>query len=586
MGMWNNLGLTRKMALFIGAMLLVIGLLSGRFLLTINQLSGQTNSLKEQAAITALMLAREIDHLVWLNNLQKYVLDQGSGVAMTLQTDPTRCGLGQWFYGEGKKNAVAQFPHLAAELAKMEAPHNALHQSAIRIRQLRENGDNAGAVQVYRDVSEPSVKVVQEVLRNVIAMMNAGQNQASKAFVESVQTSTRIAIALCLFGLTLAILMGILIARTVTQPIVRLAEQAGIIAGGKLDINVSMNRKDEIGGLSAALQHMINSIKGMIAKADEKTKEAEASSAKALEAMQAAEAAQRAAERAKAEGMLAAAGQLEGVVNAIDTASRLLSEQVRESERGADAQAARVGETATAMDEMTSTILEVARTAGTASEFSAKTKEKAGQGATVVKKAVSSIQNVHTVSIAMKSDIARLADQAESVSHVMGVISDIADQTNLLALNAAIEAARAGEAGRGFAVVADEVRKLAEKTMASTADVGKSISSIQKSVSDSIGQVEKVVSLIQTATEEASQSGEVLSEIVTMADGAAGQVQAIAAASEEQSATCEEINRAITEINTIAHQTTTAMNEANSAVSQMAGQVDNMNNLIAAMKKS
>jgi methyl-accepting chemotaxis protein len=165
------------------------------------------------------------------------------------------------------------------------------------------------------------------------------------------------------------------------------------------------------------------------------------------------------------------------------------------------------------------------------------------------------------------------------------VISDIADQTNLLALNAAIEAARAGEAGRGFAVVADEVRKLAEKTMTSTSDVGRSVSGIQKSVTESISQVEKAVDLIQTATVEATRSGEMLSEIVNMADGTADQVRTIATASEEQSATCEEINRAVSEINTIANQTSSAMQAANTAVSGMADQIHAMNVLITNMKK-
>ncbi|MCL2123966.1 MAG: methyl-accepting chemotaxis protein, partial [Desulfovibrionaceae bacterium] len=205
--------------------------------------------------------------------------------------------------------------------------------------------------------------------------------------------------------------------------------------------------------------------------------------------------------------------------------------------------------------------------------------------AVVVRKAVSSIQNVQAVSLAMKADIEKLAKQAEAISSIMSVISDIADQTNLLALNAAIEAARAGDAGRGFAVVADEVRKLAEKTMASTTDVGQSVTGIQKSMSTSIAQVEKAVELIRTATEEATRSGDMLSEIVTMADGAADQVRAIATASEEQSATCDEINKAITEINNIAHQTANAMHAAKSAVSNMATEVHGMNALIADLKK-
>ena len=153
--------------------------------------------------------------------------------------------------------------------------------------------------------------------------------------------------------------------------------------------------------------------------------------------------------------------------------------------------------------------------------------------------------------------------QAESISNIMTVISDIADQTNLLALNAAIEAARAGDAGRGFAVVADEVRKLAEKTMTSTSDVGAAVTGIQKSVNASIKQMEQSFDLIGRATEKASRSGDVLFEIVSLADNTAGQVQAIAAASEQQSSTCEEINRSI------AGETAGAMLEAARTVNEL-----------------
>jgi len=584
MNFWNNLGLTRKMLVFICAMLFVIGTLSAVLVYTINLLSEETRELKDAGDLSALMLAREIDHLNWMNALQEYVLDPKQDT-LQIQVDPHKCGLGLWYYGEGRKKAAAKFPHIEAELVKMDAPHKALHESAAKIRQVYEKGDIDESMRIFRDVSMPNVQAVQAALKKISALMNAGQAVALKNFMDSVDFSRNLALGLIAFGLILAVLMGFLIARTVTAPVLKIAKDAGIAAGGNLEVAIDIKRADEIGCLAAALQRLIVNIKDMIAKAELKTREAEESYAKALEAARAAEAAQNAAERAKAEGMLAAAGQLEDVATAIETASAQLSRQVLESEHGAGAQAARVADTATAMEEMTATILEVARTAGAASEFSVQTKGKAGEGAAVVSRAVASIQNVQTVSLAMKSNIAQLAGQAEAISSVMSVIADIADQTNLLALNAAIEAARAGEAGRGFAVVADEVRKLAEKTMASTSDVGQSVSGIQRSVADAIAQVEKVVDLIQTATEEAARSGAMLSEIVIMADGAADQVQAIATASEEQSATCEEINRAIAEINAIARQTACAMRQANTEVSGMAEQIHAMTELIVEMKQ-
>ena len=178
-----------------------------------------------------------------------------------------------------------------------------------------------------------------------------------------------------------------------------------------------------------------------------------------------------------------------------------------------------------------------------------------------------------------------LTGQAQAISRIMEVISDIADQTNLLALNAAIEAARAGEAGRGFAVVADEVRKLAEKTMHSTTDVGEAIQSIQSSTARNMDQVDRAVETIRRATNSINQSGTALGEIVVMADNTADQVRAIAVASEQQSASSDEINRAVTQVNVIAGETAKAMQEAAGAVSSLTGEARTLVGLIEKMKR-
>ena len=158
----------------------------------------------------------------------------------------------------------------------------------------------------------------------------------------------------------------------------------------------------------------------------------------------------------------------------------------------------------------------------------------------------------------------------------MGVINDIADQTNLLALNAAIEAARAGDAGRGFAVVADEVRKLAEKTMNATKEVAQAISGIQKGTRENVRRVDLANERIEEATDLARESGDALTNIVTLVESSSTQVQSIAAASGEQSTASEEINRSLDDINRIASETAEAMSEAVEAVSGLLGEAENL----------
>ena len=392
---------------------------------------------------------------------------------------------------------------------------------------------------------------------------------------------------LAALGITLVFaLVAFVIGRMLASPVKRITAFAETVAGGDLDAPLSVRARDETGRLAGSLHTMVGTLKARIAEAREQSELAQKETARAQEAVQMAEEARHKAENARREGMLAAAGQLEGVVGVVGSVVAGLSAQIERSERGAAEQASRVTETVTAMEEMNATVTEVARNAGTASEVSAATRQKAEAGAEVVSRAVGSIHRVGEQSLKLKDDMRALAEQARSIDRIMGVISDIADQTNLLALNAAIEAARAGDAGRGFAVVADEVRKLAEKTMASTTDVGNAIKAIQQSAGQSAEQVDIAVRIIDEATEFAGKSGEALQQIVEMADSTADQVRTIATASEQQSASSEEISRSISHVNAIAGDTAQAMQAAAGAVTDLAEQTRALSGLIENMKKS
>ena len=284
--------------------------------------------------------------------------------------------------------------------------------------------------------------------------------------------------------------------------------------------------------------------------------------------------------------MLAAADKLEAMGNVLSSASTQLSAQIEQADKGAAESAQRLSEAAAAINEMDATVQDVARNAGAAESASGETREKAEAGAGIVEKAVRSIEEVHRMSITIKDDMAQLSEHAQAITQIMNVISDIADQTNLLALNAAIEAARAGEAGRGFAVVADEVRKLAEKTMASTNDVSSAIKAIQESTAKSMEAVDGAVNQIGQATGLANDSGRALQEIVATVESTADQVHAIAAASEEQSATSQEINQSIILVNDRARETAVVMTEAATAVEELASQAQGLTRLIQELKNS
>ena len=408
------------------------------------------------------------------------------------------------------------------------------------------------------------------------------------------QTLLRNSVLLALLFAFIAVLVLTFVARSMTKVLNGCVLYVGHVAKGNLSIPAEMQtnldkaseRGDEIGTLSRGIGQMVDGIRKLFSEAEQKTKEAEASAEKAKIAVEEAEKARKEAENARHDGMLVAASQVEGVVNIISSATTELSAQIEQSGRGAEEQAARTAETATAMEEMNSTVIEVAKNAAEAAKMSSKAREKAEEGEKIVRTAVESIKEVQCLALDLMKDMKTLDNHAQSISQIMNVISDIADQTNLLALNAAIEAARAGEAGRGFAVVADEVRKLAEKTMASTSQVGEAIKAIQESADLSVKQVETAVRSIDSATELAGQSGNALEEIVKMTENAEDQVRAIAAASEQQSASSEEINKSVTQVTTIAGETARAMEEAAKAVSELAAQAQILNGLVDDMRRA
>lgn len=448
----------------------------------------------------------------------------------------------------------------------------------------------------YADFAEKSGIITQEKQKLVVDSGNMAAITLTLAGKINDEVTQRTALRLqsvtwqLLGAVGIAILLGLLLALWVTRNVLRqLGRDPGVLAvmARKVtDGNYSIEDGAPLRGVYADFVHMIGALRENIEHSQRESQRAREASEEAQRAAQVAEAAKLEAQEARKVGMVTAADRLSGVVAIVSSASEQLATQIEQSERGASRQASRVTETATAMEEMNATVLEVARNATVASTVSAQTRQKAEAGSQVVQKAVQAIQTVQAQSIQLRLDMGELDVNTRAISQIMGVISDIADQTNLLALNAAIEAARAGEAGRGFAVVADEVRKLAEKTMTSTTDVSNAIRRIQQSVAQSVAQVDGSVKAIDEATEFANQSGSALKEIVHMVDNAADQVRAIATAAEQQSASSEEINMSIGQVNSIAGETAQSMQEAARAVGDLANQAQVLRGLIEDMKRS
>ncbi len=381
-------------------------------------------------------------------------------------------------------------------------------------------------------------------------------------------------------------ILSLIISLAISKSLKRILNYTFSVASGDLESKISISKKNEFGMIANNVEHMVNQLKNKILEADDQTRQIEIQVEEANNAKLLAQTSLQKAERAKANGMLQAAQELEGVVEVITSASEELSIQITQSSRGAEEQFQQINGMVISMEEMNVTVLDVAKNASRASEASDGARSKAQQGAIIVSQVVGAINEVQKQALTLKADMGGLSLQAEGIGQIINVISDIADQTNLLALNAAIEAARAGEAGRGFAVVADEVRKLAEKTMTATREVDEAIRGIQDGTRKNMDNVDRTTQTIAEVTSQAEMSGETLNEIVSMVNQSSDQVRAIATASEEQSATSEGIKHSIECVASISSDTTQAMGQAEYAVSELARQAQVLQELIKSMKSN
>jgi methyl-accepting chemotaxis protein len=417
---------------------------------------------------------------------------------------------------------------------------------------------------------------------NVAGMLFIGSDRAAIAATE--HTILYSALAASSMVALVVLVMGFFTARGMTSPLRRIIDLARKVSRGDLEARPEGRFSGEMGELAGALDKMVTGLKAKIAEAEAMSQEAN-EEAKCAEAARAeAEKAQSMAEAAKREGMLEAAENLGLVIENIIAASGELESQVEHVRDGADHQRDRLREVVEAIAQMTSTVLDVAKNASRAAQSAEDTKAKASTGSAVVEESMRSIDRVNAVSANLKDAMAALGDQTQAIGRVMSVISDIADQTNLLALNAAIEAARAGEAGRGFAVVADEVRKLAEKTMTATKEVGQAVVSIQQSVAGNIQNVDQAAVAVSEATGLAGKSGDVLREILELAEASAREVAGIAAAAEQQSAAAEQINKAMNEVSEVVESTSSGMHESAQAVHALADLSGDMDQIIVKLR--
>jgi len=251
---------------------------------------------------------------------------------------------------------------------------------------------------------------------------------------------------------------------------------------------------------------------------------------------------------------------------------------------GAEEVAAQAETVATAGEEMSATSGNIAQNCQMASEGSQQASAAAVSGARVVDETISVMNSIaERVRISAKA-VESLGSRSDQIGEIVGTIEDIADQTNLLALNAAIEAARAGEQGRGFAVVADEVRALAERTTRATREIGEMIKAIQQETKGAVIAMEEGVSEVAKGSEKAADSGKALEQILQQINDVNSQIHQVATAAEQQTATTSEISSNMQQITQVVAQTSRGAQDSASAANRLSTLADDLRRIISQFK--
>ncbi|GFM55521.1 methyl-accepting chemotaxis protein [Pseudomonas capsici] len=376
------------------------------------------------------------------------------------------------------------------------------------------------------------------VLGKLVDINTEQLNDTKKQAAQEYASAFNLVIGLLITATLLTILFAWLLTKSITRPISAALHAAETIAEGNLTRPIEVDGSDEAGRLLLAMQTMQGKLRDTLQR-------------------------------------------ISGSATQLASAAEELNAVTDESARGLAQQNNEIEQAATAVNEMTSAVEEVARNATSTSEASKSATSSAGDGRDLVVETVNAIERMSGDVQSTAELISNLAEESRDIGKVLDVIRGLADQTNLLALNAAIEAARAGEAGRGFAVVADEVRALAHRTQQSTSEIERMIGSIQGGTEQAVNSMRNSTERAESTLSIAKGAGLALETIHTAVEEINERNLVIASAAEEQAQVAREVDRNLVNIRDLSAQSTTGANQTTAASNELSRLAVDLNSMVS-----